>query len=61
MLGHQTLIDGLDIFGEPVNNTSSRVSVEPSHGSTHDTREGSVVERARSVEGTEQNADIDTN
>ena len=58
-LGHETLIDGFHILGETVDDATGRVSVEPSHGCTKDTRESLIVESARSREDTEEDEDVD--
>ena len=58
-LGHEALIDGFHILGEPVDDATGRVSMEPSHRSTDDTGESLVVEGAGSSEDAEQDEDVE--
>ena len=58
-LGHEALVDGFHILGEAVDDTTGRVSVEPTHGSANDTGESLVVEGAGSSEDTEEDEGVD--
>lgn len=58
-LGHEALVNGFHILGEPIDNATSGVGVEPSHGSANDPRESLVVEGTGSSEDAEEDKGID--
>lgn len=58
-LGHETLINRLDVLGKPIHDTANWLTLEPPHGSIHDTLKGFGVECATGTDGAQENSYVE--
>lgn len=58
-LGHETLINSLDVLGKTVHDSANWLTLEPPHGSMDDTLKGFGVECTAGADATQQECYIE--
>lgn len=58
-LRHETLINRFDVLGKPVHDSANWLTLEPPHGSIHDTLKSFEVECAAGTDAAQENGYVE--